>query len=267
MNQNTNLPEKIMKDRKKITKTAKQRIINYLFWNCMFVIAMMLICLGLNIAFNKFSLTNFERIIKIAPMVLALLSIIVFELSYRKDSGIIALYAVEAALFSTAILFVPYMLIAQNKIMYLADVAKIIVIYYGAKSIVTFLTIRYKDLSENMSDVKELMAYNERKSYIDEESIKTLKAAKELKYLADEKKKREKQAKAENDNTKNETEKKQAKKPSKALDNKQTKKEEKPNKQDEKKETKNNQPKDNKPKEQNINNSNAKPKRKITGKK
>lgn len=246
MDQNTNLPEKIMKDRKKITKTAKQKIINNLFWNCIFVTIMMLICLGLNIAFNKINLTNYERVMKIVPMALALISIIVFEVSFRKDSGIVALYAVESVIFATAILFVPYMVIAQNKIMYLSEIAKIIVIYYGAKYIVTFLIIRYKDLSENMSDVKELVAYNERKSYIDEESTKTLKEAKELKYLADEKKKKAKQEKVEN-----KSEKKQVKKPTQASN----------------KQTTNNKPKDNQPKEQKNNNTTQKPKRKITGKK
>jgi hypothetical protein len=167
----------VIEERKKLSKNAKEKILNLIFYNCIFFIVMMIITLIINISFNKLLLVNFEEYIKVIQIGVAIVSVVLFEMAYRKDTMKIGLFGIEFVIFSVAILFVPYMYISKSNIEFLKLIIMIFVIYYVVKSIVYAFWVRYEYLKDNMSDVKEIVK-DEKESYLDEDSKKTLKERK-----------------------------------------------------------------------------------------
>lgn len=171
--------EETINERKKLPKELKDKISNLIFFNIVLVMFMMIISLTINIMFTRFSLARFESTIKIIQITVCLISIVIFEISYKKDSFKYALYGIEFTLFSIAVLYVPYMF-TLNHIDFLEKVIIAFVIYYIVKSIYIVIHYRNKYLKENISDVKEIVK-EDKKGYLDEESQKTLKERKKKK--------------------------------------------------------------------------------------
>jgi hypothetical protein len=167
----------VIEGRKKLSKNAKEKILNLIFYNCIFFIVMMIITLIINISFNKLLLVNFEEYIKVIQIGVAIVSVVLFEMAYRKDTMKIGCFGIEFVIFSIAILFVPYMYISKSNIKFLKLIVMIFAIYYIVKSIVYAFFKRYEYLKDNMSDVKEIVK-DEKESYLDEDSKKTLKERK-----------------------------------------------------------------------------------------
>lgn len=177
MDKEEDLVSDVIEERKKLSKNAKEKILNLIFYNCIFFIVMMIITLIINISFNKLLLVNFEEYIKVIQIGVAIVSVVLFEMAYRKDTMKIGLFGIEFVIFSVAILFVPYMYISKSNIEFLKLIIMIFVIYYVVKSIVYAFWVRYEYLKDNMSDVKEIVK-DEKESYLDEDSKKTLKERK-----------------------------------------------------------------------------------------
>ena len=171
-----NLPD-IIRDRKMLPNTIKKNITNSIFFNCLLFIIMMAITLIINVSFNELNVKDFDSYIDIIQIFCAIISVVVLEVAYRKDSGKIAFYGIELLVFSICVLFVPYMYIVKDNIYFLKNSITAFGIYYIVKSVTSFLHTRNKYLRENMSDIKELVK-EEKQSYIDEESTKILKAQK-----------------------------------------------------------------------------------------
>lgn len=165
--------EEVINERRKLPEEVKSKISNSIFFNILLVMFMMIITLVINIMFNKFSLAQFENIMKIVQITVCLISIAIFEYAYKKDSFKKALYGIEFVLFSIAVLYVPYMF-NLNNMNFLENIIIVYILYYIVKSIVTAIYYKNKYLKENMSDVKELVK-DDKKGYLDEESKKTLK--------------------------------------------------------------------------------------------
>lgn len=170
---NIDIIEETINERKKLPKELKDKISNYIFFNIVLVMFMMIISLTISIMFNRFSLARFEQTIKIIQITVCLISIAIYEFAYKKNSFKIALYGIEFTIFSIAVLYVPYMY-TLNNIDFLQKVIIAFVIYYIIKSIYIGIHYRNKYLKENISDVKEIVK-EEKKGYLDEESKKTLK--------------------------------------------------------------------------------------------
>lgn len=166
-----------LKIRKKIPKEIKDKIINLTFFNCVFLILMSVITLLINISYHKLILYDFRNYIKILQILLCIISIVLFEISYKKDSMKIGFFAIEFTIFSVFILFVPYRYMLKSDVQFLRNALIAFSIYYILKVGVSTILIRNKYLKENMSDVKEIVK-DDKKGYIDEESVKTLKERK-----------------------------------------------------------------------------------------
>ena len=167
----------IIEDRKKLSEEAKSNIISSIFFDCIIAIIMVVIVFIVNISFSKVNIVSFEKYIKIIQIVVCIISIVLFETAYKKDSMKIGLYGIEFLMFSITILFIPYMYIFNNNINFLNLVIIFFIVYYIIKAISTILIIRHNYLKNNMSDVKEIVK-DDKKGYIDEESKKTLKERK-----------------------------------------------------------------------------------------
>ena len=162
-----------IKQRKKLPKEIKDKISNSIFCNVLIIIFMMISTLVINLMFNRYSLSRFETVMKIVQITVCLITIVIFEYSYRKDSLKSFVYGIDFLLYSIALLYVPYMY-NLNNIDFLENVICAFVIYYIVKSVFTLIYYRHKYLKDNISDVKEIVK-EETKGYLDEESKKTLK--------------------------------------------------------------------------------------------
>ena len=175
-NNQNDLPD-IIKERKILPETIKKNIINSIFFSIILFIIMLVITLIINVSFNELDLKEFDSYIDIIQIFCALISVGILETAYRKDSGKIALFGIEFLIFSICVLFVPYMYISKDNIAFLKTTITVFAVYYFIKSIIIFLYTKNKYLRENMSDIKELVK-EEKKSYLDEQSTKTLKVQK-----------------------------------------------------------------------------------------
>ena len=171
------LPD-IIEERKLLPIEIKKFISDNVFFNCVMLIVITAITLIINVSFNKLQLKDFEKYIDIIQIFCAIISVVILEVAYRKDSGIIAIYGIEFLMFSIAVLFVPYMYISKEKIYFLKIIITILAVYYVVKSLWIYLHKKHTYLKENLSDVKEIVK-EDKKGYIDEESTKTLKVEKE----------------------------------------------------------------------------------------
>lgn len=175
-NQGNLLPD-IIRERKLLPFEVKIKIINNVFYNCILFIVMMLLTLVINVAFNRFSIRYFESYVNAFQILCAISSVTILEIAYRKDNGILGLYGVEFLVYSIALLFVPYMYLSKGNLEFLRTVILVFVAYYFIKSLITLIYLRNKYLKDNISDVKEIVK-EEKESYLDEESTKTLKLQK-----------------------------------------------------------------------------------------
>ena len=175
-NQGNLLPD-IIRERKLLPFEVKIKIINNVFYNCILFIVMMLLTLVINVAFNRFSIRYFESYVNAFQILCAISSVTILEIAYRKNNGILGLYGVEFLVYSIALLFVPYMYLSKGNLEFLRTVILVFVAYYFIKSLITLIYLRNKYLKDNISDVKEIVK-EEKESYLDEESTKTLKLQK-----------------------------------------------------------------------------------------
>ena len=121
-----------IRQRKKLPKELKDKISNSIFFNVLIIVFMMISTLVINLMFNRYSLSRFETIMKIVQITVCLITIVIFEYSYKKDSLKSGLYGIEFLLYSIAVLYVPYMY-NLNNLDFLENVICAFVIYYIVK--------------------------------------------------------------------------------------------------------------------------------------
>ena len=191
----------VIKERMKLPEEVKGFIKINILLNILMAIVMLVATLIINITYSKVTTSAFEEYIKIFQIVFALVTIVFFETSYKKDSFLISFYGIEMFLFSIAIMFVPYFYIFKNQLNVLVILSVVFAIYYIFKSIFTGIYIRNDYLKNNISDVKEIVKDN-KKGYIDEKSTKTLSENKKNAQKQEEQKKEEKELEKNKENKK-----------------------------------------------------------------
>ena len=139
---------------KKINNLVTGNVLNNLIFASMITIYFMF--------FNMCSIYTdadiFIQYIKITSFIFLILSIIIFEVSYKKDNDEIALNGIEflvLSIYSLLIQYIPKRLkIDEN--MYALAGTYIFLIYYGIKNIIIYTKEKKKEL-DNLSDIKEIV--------------------------------------------------------------------------------------------------------------
>ncbi len=171
-----------IEEKRKLPQEIKEGIDKTFFYNNIMAIVIMLYFVVINISYKLFNDLAFERIMKYLEIIMIIGTIIVFELSYRKDNMKIALIGIEVLICSLLSVYIPYIYLYTNPIYrnMMIIIPIFFAIYYIGKTIVAYILREYKHRS-NLSDVKEIISYEENKSYLEEESTKTLKEEREKK--------------------------------------------------------------------------------------
>lgn len=135
-------------------KQIKKRVLK----NSIIAAIMIIYLILLNILSLHIETATYILGIRILCVILAIVSIIFFELSYRKDNGYLFLYGAEFLVLATITLFSVYaysiFYITYNNI--LAVILTIVIIYYIIKTILTIKSMK-KQYYKELNDIRDII--------------------------------------------------------------------------------------------------------------
>ncbi len=166
-----------IEEKRKLPQDVKENIKTNIFHSLIAAAIILAYLAAINILYYNFEQNVFEHYMKYFALGIILITVIDIELAYRKDSKKLALIGVELLVCGILSLYIPYIYIhttayLRNCVMLLPAV---LLIYYAFKSMIIFKQNQFKHRN-NLSDVKELLSNDERKSYLDEQSTKSYRA-------------------------------------------------------------------------------------------
>ena len=163
-----------IEEKRKLPQTLKDNISTEIFQNILAAIIIVAYLCTINIIYYKLANNMFEEYMKYFALGIILITIIVFEISYRKNSLKFCFIGIELLICGVLSLYIPYIYLhtttALRCTIMILPVG--LVMYYGIKSLIIF---KQKQLNyqNNLSDVKEILKETEKVSYLEEESKKT----------------------------------------------------------------------------------------------
>ena len=147
-----------IRESKKIPKEYKKKIRKQTILNVVTVLCMVIYLVSINILSLYLETETYLKTIKILSVILAGISIVYFELSYRKDNEKLFLYGTEVLIITMITLFSTYAYFiyfdTYNKI--LGIVAGILVIYYLMKILIIKSRMK-KQYYKEQNDIKEII--------------------------------------------------------------------------------------------------------------
>ena len=140
---------------KKISKEVSQEIRKNVFKNLALAIFIMLYFITLNILYTKLNEDMLLHCVEICSIIYILAGIIVLEISYKKDSGALAITGLELIVLSMHSLFINHITVVLNYDfrVYLLTSSYIFAIYYVLKAIFVYTRARRNYLGNIESDI------------------------------------------------------------------------------------------------------------------
>lgn len=157
-----------IKEKKRIPKEVKEKMNQVVFKNVALGIIIVLYFIFINLGYHNITKDVFVVDIKVFSMCLAIIAIVLFEKSYCKNSGELAVYGIEILLAALATLFMQYVYFYQGDtfIKLYMLIPLVFAIYYVSKAAI--LAAKIQDTHRrNISDVKEIIK-KEKKPNIEE---------------------------------------------------------------------------------------------------
>ena len=156
--------EKLEEERKskKIPKEISQEILKKIFINLIIAIAIMGYFAILNYSYDKINQDNLVNIIEICSGVLLLICLILFEISYKKDSGTLAITAIEFMVLTFHSLLIIHIITRYEYQFqfYILTSSYTIATYYVLKSIILYTKGR-REYLKGLSDISEIVKKEE----------------------------------------------------------------------------------------------------------
>ena len=174
------LMQQEIEEKRKLTKEVKDKIDSGVFFNFWLAASIMIYMFILNLTYIKLDMITFQIFMKVYSIILTVAMITFFEISYRKDNLKYTLTGIELLILIILVTYIPYVYYNKNEI--IRKLIMLVPIYYGVYySIKNFIIYKKEQIKHesNLSDVRDIIK-EEKESYIDEESTKTLKQKKEL---------------------------------------------------------------------------------------
>lgn len=148
-----------------IPKDYKKKIFNRIFKNSIIAIIVILYLIALNVLSLHIETIKYILSIKVLCVALALVSVLYFELSYRKDNGYLFMHGVEFLVLATITLFSVYAyslyFVTYNSILLYILVG--VIIYYIIKTICTLRNMK-KEYYDSQNDIKEIVKKGNKKN-------------------------------------------------------------------------------------------------------
>ena len=166
-----------IEEKRKLPQDVKENIKTNIFHSLIAATIILAYLAAINVIYYTFKQNDFEYYMKYFALGIIVVTVIDLELAYRKDSKKLWLIGAELLACGILSLYIPYIYLhtttsLRNCVMLLPAV---LLIYYAFKSMIIFKQNQFKHRN-NLSDVKELLNNDERKSYLDEQSTKSYRA-------------------------------------------------------------------------------------------
>ena len=148
---------KELKKQRILPKNKRGGIIEKVFKNIILAIIVVVYFVLLNIAFINFDETIFTKIIQIASVLLLIITIVLFEISYKKDNDQIAIHGIESLALSICTLLSIFISIKYtDKFIYIVNtISMFFAIYYVLKSIIIYSKMK-KEILKKANDISEI---------------------------------------------------------------------------------------------------------------
>ena len=162
--------------KRKLPKEVKNNINTIIFQNLLAATIIMAYFCLINVTYYNFENNIFEEYMKYFALGIILITVIDIEIAYRKNSIKLWIIGGEFLISGIVSLYIPYIYLHTNNIIriIIMILPAILVVYYFLKSYIIYRQKRFH-YQNNLSDVKEIMKYDENKSYLEEESTKLYK--------------------------------------------------------------------------------------------
>jgi len=148
-----------------IPKEYKKKIANRILKNTLIAIIVIVYLILLNIMSMHMETTPYIIGIKALSVVFAIISVIYFELCYKKDNGFLFMHGTEFLVLATITLFSAYAYyifsITYNSI--LLYILIVVIVYYIIKTICT-LRFMKKEYYKSQNDIKEIVKKGNKKN-------------------------------------------------------------------------------------------------------
>ena len=150
-----------IRERKKIPKEYKKKINKQIILNIitLIIIAIYLSCINILSLYTDTEI--YLKYLKVFSIILAIIAVVYFEISYRKDNEKLFLYGVEILLLAIITLFANYAYYiffnTYNKI--LLGITIVFVVYYIVKIFVVKIKMKKKYYKEQ-NDIKDITKKN-----------------------------------------------------------------------------------------------------------
>lgn len=156
--------EKEIALKKKLPKEIEDAMNKKVFYNLIIGCIIIVYFIFLNMGFTNIDKNIFIKDTQVFSVTVLVISIILFEKSYKKENGSIAIFGIETLIVALTTLFIPYLYYYAGPLVskILRMEAIFIAIYYVAKGTIICAMTQTK-YEENISDVKEIVK-RERKS-------------------------------------------------------------------------------------------------------
>ena len=143
------------KKKKTVPKEELKNINKPVFKNILVAVVVIIYCIFLILGFNNIDGDVYQTDLKVFAMCILFLAILLLEKAYKKDSGTLAIYGIEAIIISiiTFALIYVNLMFADKYINIVLIISYVLAIYYVLKSIIIFIRGRKKYFVEGMKEM------------------------------------------------------------------------------------------------------------------
>lgn len=134
------------------------KIANKIWKNIIIAVVLMIYFITINICYKNIERETVLIGLKVASILIMAISIITFEIAYKKDSGVIGITAIEILVIASHTLSIAHVVEASalDFRTYILTSSYIFSIYYVLKSIIIYTNEKRKYL-KSLSDIKEIV--------------------------------------------------------------------------------------------------------------
>ena len=156
-----------MKEKRKEENPIMKKTFKRMLINLIPLIIILIYLIGLYVLSIKLESETFSRIMQIVTMIFLATSIVIFEIAYKKDSGLLAIYGIEALAIAIHVLSIPYVTLAfMWEIKWICIITAIIIPLYYVFKVSVLYTIGRKEQLESLSDIDEIIKKDEPKKKV-----------------------------------------------------------------------------------------------------
>ena len=123
------LMQQEIEEKRKLTKEVKDKIDSGVFFNFWLAVSIMIYMFLVNLTYIKLNMSTFQIFMKIYSIILTVVMVVFFEISYRKDNLKYALTGIELFILNILVTYIPYVYYNKNEI--IRKLIMLVPVYYG----------------------------------------------------------------------------------------------------------------------------------------